>query len=197
VGGDGRPRVAAAHGRGAVVGSRRGIINVRYYRNDAEGRARARGTVRYLLEESEAARGAGGLTAWTSAGDELDRRALDDWMRREQGAHTYTYTLVISPAPGETEAWTEEDWRRHTEDLMQEIEARHPEASWAAVWHDDPEHPHVHVLLEVDRTLRRGELRELNAAADRSVEKINDREAGLEAFLEIDASRGAEEEQGL
>jgi len=172
----------------------RGIINTRYYRNDAEGRARARGTVKYLLEESEAAQGAdGGLTAWTSLGDELDRRELDDWMRREQAAHTYTYTLVISPAPGETEAWTEEDWRRHTEDLMQEIEKRHPEASWAAVWHDDPEHPHVHAVLEVDRTLRRGELRDLNAAADQSVERINEREDWLSPDLSPDFRSSKEE----
>lgn len=176
----------------------RGIVNAQYYRNDAEGRARARGTVRYLLEESEAAREVeGGLTAWTGFGEELDRRAFDDWLRREQGAHTYTYTLVISPAPGETEAWTEADWRRHAEDVMQEVEERHPEAAWAAVWHDDPEHPHVHVVVELDRTLRRGELRELNAVADRSVEQINERDVGLDAILEVEPPRARGEEEGL
>ena len=175
----------------------RGIVNARYYRNDAEGRARARGTVRYLLEESEAAQEVeGGLTAWTGFVEELDRRTLDDWLRHEQGAHAYTYTLVISPAPGETEAWTEEDWRRHTEDLMQEVEGRHPETSWAAVWHDDLEHPHVHVVLETNRTLRRGELRDLNKAADQSVEKINERDEGLDALLGIGASRGRDEKEG-
>jgi len=153
--------------------ARKGIVNVQYFRNDREGRARAYGVATYLLEKSEAAKQEG-LVAWTDRGDELDAAELKEWLAEEQAQHRYTYTLVISPAPGEATHWSEEEWRMHVQEVMREIEQRHPEATWAAVRHDDPEHPHTHVLLQVDRTLRKPELAAINEAASRSVERVNE-----------------------
>ena len=152
---------------------RRGIVNVQYFPNDREGRARALGAASYLLEKSEAAQGRE-LFAWTDRGEELSVAELKAWLAEEQSQHRYTYTLVISPAPGEADHWSEEEWRAHVGEVMSEIERRHPEATWAAVRHEDPEHPHAHVLLEVDRTLRKPELSAVNGAASRSVERVNE-----------------------
>lgn len=162
---------------------RKGIVNVQYFHNDREGRARAFGAATYLLEKSEAARGEG-LAAWTDRGEELDPAGLRAWLAEEQDQHRYTYTLVISPAPGEAEHWIEEEWRAHVREVMAEVERRHPEATWAAVRHDDPEHPHVHVLLEVDKTLRKQELVALNEAATQSVERLNERAREHEREIE-------------
>ncbi len=166
-----------------ATSTRKGIVNVQYFHNDREGRARAFGAATYLLEKSEAAREEE-LLAWTDRGEELDSTELKAWLAEEQEQHRYTYTLVISPAPGEAEHWSEEEWRVHVREVMAEVEQRHPEAAWAAVHHDDPEHPHVHVLLEVDKTLRRQELIVLNEAATQSVERLNERALGLEREIE-------------
>lgn len=144
------------------------VANARYYRTRRHQLSRARNVAHYLVVGSSAARGRelSGFTGW---GENL---SAGDVIARVESIHQHNelvYTVVLSPAPGH-ERYSSEQWRQLTTDALEVLSDN---GNWVAVVHDDPDHPHVHVVIGMNQQLNLDELLALNEAVDRSAEWVH------------------------
>lgn len=148
--------------------ARSAIANARYFRNRPSTRSRARNVAHYVVIGSSAAGGRelGGYSGW---GEELSAAEVMGRVEEIHENSEFTYTMVLSPVPGAGHGYSVEQWRQFTEESLESVNYG---GNWVAVMHDDPEHPHVHVVMGSDRRLTAEQLSDLNRDADRSAEAI-------------------------
>jgi len=76
--------------------------------------------------------------------DHVERQEAQDDVMNHTNASVHYHKIVLSPADDEPI----EDWREWTREVMSDLEdAQGKELHWYAVYHQNTDHPHVHVVL--------------------------------------------------
>lgn len=152
----------------AVAGTGRAAANASYVTRQHEGELR---------------------TGFDREGEDITRRELYQAIEEAEGK--YDSRMVLAPDPGQTWRWDEPDWQRYTRETLSVLQERHPNAEWVGVAHQDPEHPHVHVWLNTDKTLNHADLRELRTASFEAAQELC-QERGFYLSLEAREATHAE-----
>lgn len=85
--------------------------------------------------------------------DALGNLERGEMLLRAEHQGSYHYRLVLSPHPELSQQMSEQDLKHYTREVMEgvseewERNPNQPQSDWTAVIHQDPEHPHVHVMF--------------------------------------------------
>jgi hypothetical protein len=132
----------------------------------------------YAQDKNMAGEPQGELEAFTSDKDHLSPSESQDWLeqRPEEGAYTYRMTLSPGRSMGEDEL---KDWTR---DVMSGLEDRKgKEMDYLAYAHNDPQHPHAHVILPQEEQLSNHDIEALREKATERAQEWEERQETIEA----------------
>lgn len=103
--------------------------------------------------------------------DSLDLRKADRFIDDSPGK--YAYRIVLSPDPQWGQHMQKEDLKSWAREVMQELQdKRQQDIPYLGYVHEDPKHPHVHVVALTETTLRKDDLSTLRQTGDREAERM-------------------------
>jgi hypothetical protein len=106
-----------------------------------------------------------------SPDDSLNLKNADRFIDDSPGK--YAYRIVLSPDPEWGQHMHKEDLKSWTREVMQELQdKRQQDIPYLAYVHQDPKHPHVHVVAMTETTLRKDDLTTLRQSGDREAERM-------------------------
>jgi|GEM_PF-2039675 len=148
------------------------FIHTTYIRTaDRRARARLQGVVKYAVRETQAVQYAERegieLPEWhEGSGWPMEIQEARAWIDKRREWYTYARIFVLSPPP-ETQAslWIDEQRTEWVQEVMRAM--GYSEDQYIYTWHEDPEHPHAHVIAFDSRRLTQRDLAAGREAGDR------------------------------
>ena len=127
------------------------VIKANYRHASSGGEAKVLSSLKYYVHRRDRDGQQISRSGFSREGDELDTPAMRDLIRGAEGP--YYYRMVLSPG---TTPDMQVDLQAWTRDTLLELEKDHGEFPYVAIEHrDQTNHPHVHVILVLDKKLIR------------------------------------------
>lgn len=149
---------------------RRAIVKAKQLpKRSAYGKGNLRSSLDYYAQDKDlAGESHGELEAFTKDQDDLSPGESKDWLEHHHDEDSYTYRLTLSPG----QSMGEDDLKDWTREVISDLEAiKGHEIDYLAYSHNDPDHPHAHVLLSQDEPLSNQDIDSLRGEAS---ERAND-----------------------